>query len=109
FDSTYPDLQTPPDISTTCNECNLAKHVWAFPFNSWSIISLHSPCTRSVHVCAHESGNTRMRNRLHVLVAQGVFITAAAAMAQNTVFCRGTRWIHEQKDTSLDRLILSGI
>jgi hypothetical protein len=24
-----------------CGDCNLAKHVWAFPFDLWSIVSLH--------------------------------------------------------------------
>lgn len=48
--SIYP-LQNlfPWDCSEACNrdptrcgkECNLAKHIWAFPFDSWSIISLH--------------------------------------------------------------------
>ena len=24
-----------------CSECNISKHVWAFPFDSWSLVSLH--------------------------------------------------------------------
>ncbi|GAB1214011.1 hypothetical protein ATERTT37_003167 [Aspergillus terreus] len=24
-----------------CGQCNLSKHVWAFPFDSWSIVTLH--------------------------------------------------------------------
>lgn len=33
---------------TRCGECNVAKHVWAFPFDSWSIIALH--LTREHHM-----------------------------------------------------------
>ena len=99
----------------TCNECNLAKHVWAFPFDSWSIISLHLERDRYMYAPMEPetpqilSDEDWMRNRLHVLVAQDVLITAAAAMAQNAAFCRGTRWLHEQDDPSLDRLKLGGI
>jgi uncharacterized membrane protein YgcG len=25
----------------TCGDCSLTKHVWAFPFDSWSLITLH--------------------------------------------------------------------
>lgn len=99
----------------TCNECNLAKHVWAFPFDSWSIISLHLARDRYMYAPVNPeapqtlSDEDWMRNRLHVLVAQDVLITAAAAMARNAAFCRGTHWLHKQDDPSLDRLKLGGI
>jgi hypothetical protein len=99
----------------TCNNCNLAKHVWAFPFDSWSIISLHLSRDRYMYAPVNPeeplplSDEDWMRNRLHVLAAQDALLAAGAAMAQNAAFRRATRWLHEQDDPSIDRLKLGGI
>ncbi|KAI9768916.1 MAG: hypothetical protein M1840_004512 [Geoglossum simile] len=98
----------------TCNDCNLAKHVWAFPFDSWSIISLHLTRNRDMYAPAKPeklevlSEEDWMRNRLHALVAQDVLLTAGAAMARNAAFRQATDWLHTQNDPSLDRLKLGG-
>jgi hypothetical protein len=99
----------------TCNDCNLAKHVWAFPFDSWSIISLHLTRNRDMYAPVKPeklevlSEEDWMRNRLHVLVAQDALLTTGAAMARNTAFRQATDWLHIQDDSSLDRLKLGGI
>lgn len=112
---------------TKCGECNLAKHVWAFPFDSWSMIALH--LTREDYMYAEsailsENGRfaaapragTRaqaaqagtgattptksqswMRNRLSVLTASAILTRAATAMAQTPSFCRATSWLHKDK------------
>jgi hypothetical protein len=98
-----------------CNDCNLAKHVWAFPFDSWSIISLHLARDRYMYAPVKPelphtlSDQDWMRNRLHVLVAQDILLAAGAAMARNAAFYRSTSWLHKQDDPSLDRLKLGGI
>ncbi|KAK2808171.1 hypothetical protein FQN50_004912 [Emmonsiellopsis sp. PD_5] len=108
-----------------CGEdCNLAKHVWAFPFDSWSIISHHLSRDRFMyapsqnleleldkrpppHVLTDEEW---MRNRLTVLSAHDALIRAAAAMNQHKAFREVTAWIHEQHENpQLDQLKLGGI
>ncbi|PNY28891.1 Uncharacterized protein TCAP_01186 [Tolypocladium capitatum] len=113
-----------------CGECNISKHVLAFPFDSWSIISLHLsrgrelyPRTPNATVDAdgdapsaanplspgHMSDTQWFRNRMTVLLAQDVLMTAAAAMARCGAFREATLWIHKQEDERQDRLKLGGI
>ncbi|TRX99041.1 hypothetical protein FHL15_000383 [Xylaria flabelliformis] len=99
----------------TCGDCNLAKHVWAFPFDSWSIITLHLTRDRSNYPPS-DTGNAAimsdadwMKNRLLVLTAQEKLITAATEMAKNPSFQDSTAWLHTQPEPSLDRLKLGGI
>ncbi|KAK6528282.1 hypothetical protein TWF281_009528 [Arthrobotrys megalospora] len=96
-----------------CGGCNIAKHVWAFPFDSWSIIAFHLTRDR----CHYPPGGEEkvmnevewMKNRLLVLCAQEKLIMGAAAMAKNTTFQKKTTWLHRQPDPSADRLKLGGI
>ena len=97
---------------TTCGDCNLAKHVWAFPFDSWSIISLHLTRDQNQYPPDDRSPMTDilwMKNRLLVLSAQEKLIIAAAAMVENSSFRARTRWLHLQSDPAMDRLKLGGI
>lgn len=97
---------------TACGDCNLAKHVWAFPFDSWSIISLHLERDRSNYPADGNSPMTDvawMKNRLLVLTAQEKLILAATAMAENASFRARTAWLHQQRDPAKDRLKLGGI
>ncbi|ORY16587.1 hypothetical protein BCR34DRAFT_671613 [Clohesyomyces aquaticus] len=97
----------------TCGDCNLSKHVWAFPFDSWNIISLHLTRDR----WNYPPGNGRtvmsdkdwMENRLLALCAQEKLSLVAVAMARNANFRQRTQWLHKQKDPALDRLKLGGI
>ncbi|KAI9779636.1 MAG: hypothetical protein M1839_007301 [Geoglossum umbratile] len=106
----------------SCNDCNISKHVWAFPFDSWSMISLH--LSRDRYMYAPEpmpsgtpstsstsplSNTAWMRNRLKVLLALDSLLSAAGAMASDPAFHASTSWLHKQKDASLDRLKLGGI
>ena len=96
-----------------CGECNLSKHLWAFPFDSWSIIALHM--ARDRHHYQPLDGamaldnQTWIRNRLLVLNAQEKLIRGAVAMARNGTFQQRISWLHEQGDAATDRLKLGGI
>lgn len=108
-----------------CGQCNISKHVWAFPFDSWSIISLHLAKGRQFYprdAFPHEAtraakGQTTgqmtdtewFRNRLTVLLGQDVLLAAAVALAQCDAFRESTLWLHQQEDEKLDRLKLGGI
>ncbi|KAI9158135.1 hypothetical protein HJFPF1_06125 [Paramyrothecium foliicola] len=113
-----------------CNECNIAKHVWAFPFDSYSIISHHLARGRHFYPQKSEPVHSRenstsprskgastgqmsdsdwFRNRLTVLLAQDTLLRGAAAMASCNVFRESTTWIHMQEDERQDRLKLGGI
>ena len=113
-----------------CGDCNISKHVLAFPFDSWSIISLHlsrgrelyprdptpftneddiAPSTADALSPGHMSDTDWFRNRMTVLLAQDALMTAATAMARCGAFREATLWIHKQEDESQDRLKLGGI
>ncbi|KAI0874388.1 hypothetical protein GGS24DRAFT_345776 [Hypoxylon argillaceum] len=97
----------------TCGDCNLAKHIWAFPFDSWSIIALHLARDMSHYAPSDAAGTTDsvswMKNRLLVLTAQEKLTTAAIEMAKNISFQECTAWLHKQPEPALDRLKLGGI
>lgn len=98
-----------------CGECDIAKHILAFPFDSWSISALHlarSPFfyARTNPASAETFSNPEwIQNRLLVLSAQEMLIRVASAMAQNSSFAAATDWLHKQDDPSQDRLKLGGI
>ncbi|ERF76414.1 hypothetical protein EPUS_06972 [Endocarpon pusillum Z07020] len=87
---------------TQCGDCNLAKHVLAFPFDSWSVISLHLARGRHLYPpepgqAQHLSGLPWMRNRLVVLLAQDILLAAAVAMAKSRSFRERTAWLHRPR------------
>jgi hypothetical protein len=114
-----------------CGDCNISKHVWAFPFDSWSIISLHlsrsrylyprdrHPGPNSLSLLANSqsrpgsaglmSDTDWFRNRLTMLLGQDALLRAAKAMAQSPKFRESTLWLHQQPDPKQDRLKLGGI
>ncbi|KAM0249758.1 hypothetical protein ACHAP5_002627 [Fusarium lateritium] len=110
---------------TKCGDCNLAKHVWAFPFDSWSISSHHLSRDRYMYAPAltdqsltavgqHATASSWMRNRLAVLSAMTVLHRAATAMASSLKFQKATAWLHKGPpyttfDPSLARVKLGGI
>lgn len=111
-------------------ECNLSKHVWAFPFDSWSIVSLHLardrclyPVQQADHAAegAEEEGKINqgtaagqmddaswLENRMSVLSAQEALLTAAGAMARCEKFRKETEWIAQATGNSR-RVKLGGI
>jgi hypothetical protein len=103
-----------------CNDCSIAKHVWSFPFDAWSMIQLHIYKERGLYSpsCNGEkvlSGAEWIRNRLAVLAALEALNSVAVAMARTKSFRATCRWNRERKAMTpdiasrLDRLKLSGI
>ncbi|KAF4982823.1 hypothetical protein FZEAL_1615 [Fusarium zealandicum] len=112
-----------------CGQCNISKHVLAFPFDSWSTASLHLARGRELYPCgtAPVPGTTEstlveqrlktglmkdtdwFRNRLTILLGQDALLTAAVAMASCDEFRTSTRWLYAHEDESMDRLKLGGI
>ncbi|EAW25669.1 uncharacterized protein NFIA_044880 [Aspergillus fischeri NRRL 181] len=97
-----------------CGTCTLSKHVWAFPFDSWSIIALHL----SRDKCAYPPSERRpnppgeaswITNRLTLLTALDTLSAGATAMSQSLPFQSATQWLHLQSDPSSDRIKLGGI
>jgi hypothetical protein len=85
---------------------NLAKHLLAFPFDSWSLISLHSQ--RDRHNYPPMSDKEWMQNRLLVLSAVRNLTQAAVAMAKNTLLRKRTSWLCTHSVPSVDRRKLGG-
>ncbi|RYP61573.1 hypothetical protein DL771_010094 [Monosporascus sp. 5C6A] len=110
---------------TRCGDCNLAKHIWAFPFDAWSMASLHltrdphmyAPAVVDTSITASGEGATPqswMRNRLTVLAACATLSRAATAMAQTPRFAKATAWLHKNEGLrkaypALARVKLGGI
>ncbi|KAJ4124157.1 hypothetical protein NW768_009511 [Fusarium equiseti] len=110
---------------TKCGDCNLAKHVWAFPFDSWSMSSHHLSRDRHMYAPAltdktstavgrDATPTSWMRNRLTVLSAMSTLHRAATAMAHSLKFQKATAWLHKGPmhtllDPSLKRVKLGGI
>tara|TARA_R110002003_G_scaffold45_20_gene3649 strand:+ start:6390 stop:7739 length:1350 start_codon:yes stop_codon:yes gene_type:complete len=106
-----------------CGQCNISKHLWAFPFDSWSIISLHLLRGRHLYPPSTPLDNSRttpaqstvmddlawFRNRMAILLGQRSLLTVAKAMARSSKFRDSTAWLHQQDDARLDRLKLGGI
>lgn len=106
-----------------CGKCDIGKHLWAYPFDSWSIISLHllrgrhlyPPSTPLDSSSTTPTKNIVMndvawfRNRMSILLGQRSLLTVAKAMARSPKFHSSTAWLHQQDDARLDRLKLGGI
>jgi hypothetical protein len=109
------------EISGKCNDCSIARHVWSFPFDAWSMVQLHM--SRNKHMYSPPRGSTRktlsdaewMHNRLTILSALNALNTVAVAMAQTHSFRASCRWNRERKSLAPDlasrlaRVKLSGI
>jgi hypothetical protein len=87
------------EFSVKCNRCSIIQHVWAFPFDSWSLVQLHM--TRDRRFYAPESNASRtlsdiewMQNRLHVLNGLQALNAVATAMFKTTEFRMSCRWIN---------------
>ncbi|KAL3465356.1 hypothetical protein BJX64DRAFT_285615 [Aspergillus heterothallicus] len=106
----------------TCGRCNLAKHVWACPFDSWGVISLHLSRERDGYPLGKEKDGDEeeswMRNRLLLLAAQSTLTLGFLAMSRNTDLREATYWLHDTTSSNnadgtvrpdLDRVKHSGI
>ena len=93
---------------TKCNDCNISKHVWSFPFDSWSIAELHLTRGRLMYP-GISSDQEWMKNRIMVILAQTALFTAAKAMVESATFRNATSWIAKHTDPRMDRMKLGGI
>ncbi|GFF92617.1 hypothetical protein IFM53868_06905 [Aspergillus udagawae] len=94
-----------------CGACTLSKHVWAFPFDSWSIISLHLSRDKFTYAPSEPDPTpTReaswINNRLTLLAALDSLSAGATAMSQSQQF---KLWLQPQSSPSADRIKLGGI
>ena len=94
--------------SAKCNDCNISKHVWSFPSDSWSIAELHLTRGRMMYPDI-SSDQEWMKNRMMVILAQTALFTAAKAMAESVTFHNATSWIAKHADPRMDRIKLGGI
>ena len=103
---------------TKCNDCNISKHVLAFPFDSWSLISLHLSKPRHLYPPPKSTSKTTssimtdadwFHNRLILLLAQNRLLRVAAAMSNTPSVRAATTWLSTQPVSKLDRLKLGGI
>ncbi|KAK4248896.1 hypothetical protein C7999DRAFT_13172 [Corynascus novoguineensis] len=95
---------------TKCNDCSLSKHVWAFPFDSWSLIHLHLQKDRRWYP-PRDVNKLRltdrewMDNRLQLILAQDVLIQGAISIQKHLKHSCG--WLAQS--AKFDRLRLGGI
>ncbi|KAL8366755.1 hypothetical protein RB595_010558 [Gaeumannomyces hyphopodioides] len=86
-----------------CGDCSLAKHLWAFPLDAWSIVQLHLCRERRFYAppfgdvaaaaaAAQLSLDEWRYNRLGVLGAMQALGVVAVAMRGSPVFKHACRW-----------------
>ncbi|KAM0342620.1 hypothetical protein ACHAPU_009349 [Fusarium lateritium] len=107
-----------------CGDCNISKHVLAFPFDSWSISSLHlargrqfyPPSTKLTGKSGEQMQASGLmtdkdwfKNRMTVLLGQDTLLATAVAMANCSQLQSSTTWLHNHEDETMDRLKLGGI
>ncbi len=112
---------------TFCGDCNLAKHVWAFPFDSWCLTALHFTREKFMYGDERDSLGAKFvrpladqkawfKNRLRALCANSALMRGAVAMAQTPLLVKQTEWMHSRKSRfapeyvrPLSRVRLGGI
>ncbi|KAH7032718.1 uncharacterized protein B0I36DRAFT_382737 [Microdochium trichocladiopsis] len=85
--------------------CNLAKHLWAFPYDSWSLISLHLTRARTDYPgksSAQLNDAEWAQNRLLLACALEELTVAAGCMAEHPLFRVATAWLATPVPTSDD-------
>jgi hypothetical protein len=97
---------------TTCNECNIGKYVWSFPFDSWSIIQLH--LQKDQRWYAPTSSDKKrltdrkcMDNSLRLCLAQDVLTEGAFAIREHMK--DSCDWLTDPENPQFDRVKLGGI
>ncbi|VUC20065.1 unnamed protein product, partial [Clonostachys rosea] len=102
---------------TDCGNCNLAKHVWFSPFDSFSIISMHlargsflyprdddHPPAYSEKEQPRRSNPSWFRNRMRLFLAQDALMTVAKAMASSPAVLKATHWLTFQNPPAQERV-----
>ena len=97
----------------TCNNCTLNQHVWAFPFDSWSIIQLSLQKDRRWYVPTGDrtrlTDKEWLENRLRLFAAQEALLRGAVAMARTHELVSSCDWFRTSPEAQFDRLKLGGI
>ncbi|KAK7444612.1 hypothetical protein Landi51_08424 [Colletotrichum acutatum] len=84
-----------------CGDCSLAKHLWAFPFDAWSVAQLHLLKEHRFYAPVPAIGGDNQTvlsdkdwedNRFGVLEALHVLGSMAVAMHRSQVFQDRCRW-----------------
>ncbi|UQC73929.1 uncharacterized protein CLUP02_00576 [Colletotrichum lupini] len=102
-----------------CGDCSLAKHLWAFPFDAWSVAQFHLLRERRFYAPSPVTGKDNQiqmadhdweENRHRVLEAFQVLGSMGVAMHRSQVFRDRCRWNFKARglpfeDTSTDRTI----
>lgn len=121
FDCTRALAGQKHDEFNDCGNCGLSRHLWAFPFDSWAMVSMHlmrdpfAYYQRQPHdLNTPEHNASWFRNRLGVLHAQSVLFRAASAMANSPLVQSSTAWMHSRSSRltsqpSLARIRMGGI
>ncbi|CAG9979782.1 unnamed protein product [Clonostachys byssicola] len=102
---------------THCGDCNLSKHVWFSPFDSFSIISMHlargsflysrdddHPPAYSEKEQPRKRNPAWFRNRMRLLLAHDALITVAKAMASSPAVLKTTHWLTFQNTPAQERV-----
>jgi hypothetical protein len=101
--------------SATCGTCNLAKHVWAFPFDSWSINQHHLQKGRRWYPPTNGSSHSILtdtewiENRFKIFLAQDALNRGAVAMTKTQSLIESSKWLSCTENPQFDRLKLGGI
>ncbi|KAK4099125.1 hypothetical protein N658DRAFT_430575 [Parathielavia hyrcaniae] len=80
--------------------CNLARHIWAFPFDAWSFIAQHLARDKHLYPAQQQSEPSWKTNRLTLLRANSLLSRAAAAMARTPLFHAATAWLTHSHSSS---------
>lgn len=97
----------------TCNNCTLSRHVWANPFDAWSIIQL--ALQKDGHWYPPTDNNPVLtkkqwyENRFKLFVAQDALIRGALAMSRTRELRQASDWFRTSNEPRYDRLKLGGI
>ncbi|KAJ4141749.1 hypothetical protein NW768_000966 [Fusarium equiseti] len=117
WDCTQGFDKSPPH---TCGSCNISEHVWAFPFDSHSLISLHLSRSRNFYPQGERptlqeedegvmTDSEWFRNRLILLTGQYSLLMGATAMVKSEKINRDVRWLEKNDTDDIDRIKLGGI
>jgi len=117
WDCTQGFRKSPPH---TCGSCNISEHVWAFPFDSHSLISLHLSRSRNFYPQGEKPASLEedegvmidsewFKNRLTLLTAQFSLLMGATAMVRNKAIQRAVSWLEKDETDDIDRIKLGGI
>ena len=97
-----------------CNSCSLGKHVWAFPFDSWSIIQLHLQKDRNWYPASNHATQPTdelwFKNRMKILMARNLLLKGTIAMSlTSAIRITSQQAVPTGGAPVLDRLKLGGI